>query len=158
PAPSTTPARRSAVLHRRSGRVRARGALGRRPYRVDRAPARPSASPDHAGRGRAIRGRSSCLPGYEFYRNIYLKGRNTRLGLLYRPDSWRASPAQPLQSEPGMTSTTSIIQQPGAPIAPPTTRTVSLAVGRRIVNDDVIGRPQVGDPFLAGETAYAHTK
>jgi hypothetical protein len=57
-----------------------------------------------------------------------------------------------------MTSTTSIIQQPGAPIAPPTTRTVSLAVGRRIVNDDVIGRPQAGDPFLAGETAYAHTK
>ena len=37
-------------------------------------------------------------------------------------------------------------------------RSVSLAVGRRIVDDDVIGRPQAGDPFLAGETVYAHTK
>jgi hypothetical protein len=35
---------------------------------------------------------------------------------------------------------------------------VSLAVGRRIVNDDVIGRPHPDDPFRAGETVYAHTK
>ena len=39
-----------------------------------------------------------------------------------------------------------------------TARNVSLAVGRRIVNDDVIGRPQPDDPFLAGETVYAHTR
>ena len=57
-----------------------------------------------------------------------------------------------------MTFTQSIITQPGAPISAPLTRSVSLAVGRRIVNDDVIGRPQAGDPFLAGETVYAHTK
>jgi len=58
-----------------------------------------------------------------------------------------------------MTSTTpSITPQSAPPVATPTGRSVSLAVGRRIVNDDVIGRPQVGDPFLAGETAYAHTK
>ena len=72
-----------------------------------------------------------------------------------------ANAAQPLQSEPGMTSTTSIVPElaPPAPApAPPTTRLVSLAVGRRIVNDDVIGRPQAGDPLLAGETVYAHTK
>ena len=60
-----------------------------------------------------------------------------------------------------MTSTTSIssepIHTPPAPAAA-TTRLVSLAVGRRIVNDDVIGRAQAGDPFLAGETVYAHTK
>lgn len=60
-----------------------------------------------------------------------------------------------------MTSTTSITSEPthapAAP-APATTRLVSLAVGRRIVNDDVIGRPQAGDPLLAGETVYAHTK
>jgi len=67
--------------------------------------------------------------------------------------------AQPLQSEPDMTSTTSILPElTPPPPAPATTRLVSLAVGRRIVNDDVIGRPQAGDPFLAGETAYAHTK
>jgi hypothetical protein len=58
-----------------------------------------------------------------------------------------------------MTFTTqSIIPQPAPPVATPTGRSVSLAVGRRIVNDDVIGRPQAADPFLAGETAYAHTK
>ena len=60
-----------------------------------------------------------------------------------------------------MTSTTSIIPEltppPPAP-APATTRLVSLAVGRRIVNDDVIGRPHPDDPFRAGETVYAHTK
>jgi hypothetical protein len=70
-----------------------------------------------------------------------------------------ANAAQPLQWEPGMTSTTSITPEPTHnPSAPATTRLVSLAVGRRIVNDDVIGRPQAGDPFLAGETVYAHTK
>jgi hypothetical protein len=59
-----------------------------------------------------------------------------------------------------MTSTQSIAShQPGAPLAAPlATRSVSLAVGRRIVTDDVIGRPQPDDPFLAGETVYAHTK
>ena len=57
-----------------------------------------------------------------------------------------------------MTSTQSINSQPVPPIAVPAGRAVSLAVGRRIVNDDVIGRPQTDDPFLAGETAYAHTK
>ena len=55
-------------------------------------------------------------------------------------------------------TTTSISSEFAAPVAAPSTRLVSLAVGRRIVNDDVIGRPQAGDPFLAGETAYAHTK
>jgi hypothetical protein len=58
-----------------------------------------------------------------------------------------------------MTSTTqSIISQPAPSVATPTGRSVSLAVGRRIVNDDVIGRPQPDDPVLAGETVYAHTK
>ena len=58
-----------------------------------------------------------------------------------------------------MTSTTqSIIPQSAPPVATPIGRSVSLAVGRRIVNDDVIGRPQPDDPFLAGETVYAHTK
>ena len=58
-----------------------------------------------------------------------------------------------------MTSTTtSLSSEFAAPVAAPSTRLVSLAVGRRIVNDDVIGRPQAGDPFLAGETVYAHTK
>jgi hypothetical protein len=58
-----------------------------------------------------------------------------------------------------MTSTTqSIIPQSAPPVPAPTGRSVSLAVGRRIVNDDVIGRPQAGDPLLAGETVYAHTK
>ena len=69
-----------------------------------------------------------------------------------------SSAAQPLQSEPGMTPTTSILPELLPPPAPTTTRLVSLAVGRRIVNDDVIGRPQAGDPLLAGETVYAHTK
>ena len=55
-------------------------------------------------------------------------------------------------------TTTSISSEFAAPVAAPSTRLVSLAVGRRIVNDDVIGRPQAGDPFLAGETVYAHTK
>jgi len=55
-------------------------------------------------------------------------------------------------------TTTSISSEFAAPVAAPSTRLVSLAVGRRIVNDDVIGHPQAGDPFLAGETAYAHTK
>jgi hypothetical protein len=67
--------------------------------------------------------------------------------------------AQPLQSEAAMTFTTSTSPQSPSPVPPrATTRSVSLAVGRRIVNDDVIGRPQTGDPFIAGETAYAHTK
>jgi hypothetical protein len=56
-----------------------------------------------------------------------------------------------------MTTTQSITSELASPIAAPPHRSVSLAVGRRIVNDDVIGRPQAGDPFLAGETAYAHT-
>jgi DUF2914 family protein len=55
-------------------------------------------------------------------------------------------------------TTTSISSEFAAPVAAPSTRLVALAVGRRIVNDDVIGRPQAGDPFLAGETVYAHTK
>ena len=57
-----------------------------------------------------------------------------------------------------MTFPQTIISQPAAPVAASSHRIVSLAVGRRIVNDDVIGRPQPDDPFLAGETAYAHTK
>ena len=57
-----------------------------------------------------------------------------------------------------MTTTQSLLPQSLPPVASPLFRTVSLAVGRRIVNDDVVGRPQTGDPFLAGETAYAHTK
>ena len=57
-----------------------------------------------------------------------------------------------------MTFTTATASEPAAPMAAHSTRSVSLAVGRRIVDDDVIGRPQAGDPFLAGETAYAHTK
>jgi len=56
------------------------------------------------------------------------------------------------------TIATTITSESSAPLTAPTTRAVSLSVGRRIVNDDVIGRPQAGDPFLAGETAYAHTK
>ena len=40
--------------------------------------------------------------------------------------------------------------------APPH-RSVSLAVGRRIVNDDVVGRPQAGDPFLAGNLFHLAT-
>ena len=57
-----------------------------------------------------------------------------------------------------MTSTTATASEPAAPMAVGSSRSVALAVGRRIVDDDVIGRPQAGDPFLAGETAYAHTK
>jgi hypothetical protein len=57
-----------------------------------------------------------------------------------------------------MTATQSIVSAPASPTPAPPVRSVSLAVGRRIVNDDVIGRPQPDDPFLAGETAYAHTK
>jgi DUF2914 family protein len=57
-----------------------------------------------------------------------------------------------------MTTLQSITSQPAAPVAASSHRAVSLAVGRRIVNDDVVGRPQADDPFLAGETAYAHTK
>jgi hypothetical protein len=60
--------------------------------------------------------------------------------------------------EPGMTSTSITPEPKHSHSAPATTRLVSLAVGRRIVNDDVIGRAQAGDPFLAGETVYAHTK
>ena len=57
-----------------------------------------------------------------------------------------------------MTSTQSVTATPAPPVPALAGRSVSLAVGRRIVNDDVIGRPQPDDPFLAGETAYAHTK
>ena len=57
-----------------------------------------------------------------------------------------------------MPTTESIAPELAPPMSAPPTRAVSLAVGRRIVNDDVIGRPQTDDPFLAGETVYAHTK
>ena len=57
-----------------------------------------------------------------------------------------------------MTTTQSIASPSPSPVPAPSFRSVSLAVGRRIVNDDVIGRPQPNDPFLAGEIAYAHTK
>ena len=60
-----------------------------------------------------------------------------------------------------MTQTQSIIASPDSGLAGKTgaaARSVSLAVGRRIVNDDVIGRPHPDDPFRAGETVYAHTK
>src|SRR4029453_13167165 len=57
-----------------------------------------------------------------------------------------------------MPPTQSIASLSSSPVPAPSFRSVSLAVGRRIVNDDVIGRPQPNDPFLAGETAYAHTK
>jgi len=57
-----------------------------------------------------------------------------------------------------MTTTQSIASPSPSAVPVPSFRSVSLAVGRRIVNDDVIGRPQPNDPFLAGETAYAHTK
>ena len=58
----------------------------------------------------------------------------------------------------GMTTTQSIASPSPSHLPAPSFRSVSLAVGRRIVNDDVIGRPQPNDPFLAGEIAYAHTK
>ena len=58
----------------------------------------------------------------------------------------------------GMTTTQSIAAPSPSPIPAPPVRSVSLAVGRRIVNDDVIGRPHPDDPFRAGETIYAHTK
>ena len=57
-----------------------------------------------------------------------------------------------------MTSTQSLTAIPVPSVPAPAGRSVSLAVGRRIVDDDVVGRPQPDDPFLAGETAYAHTK
>ncbi len=57
-----------------------------------------------------------------------------------------------------MTSTQSIIASPGRAEKASAARSISLAVGRRIVNDDVIGRPHPDDPFRAGETVYAHTK
>ena len=53
-----------------------------------------------------------------------------------------------------MTTTQSIASPSPLPVPAPPLRSVSLAVGRR----NVIGRPQPDDPFLAGETAYAHTK
>ena len=37
-------------------------------------------------------------------------------------------------------------------------RGVTLALGRRIVNREVIGRESPEQPFTAGETVYAHTK
>ena len=79
-----------------------------------------------------------------------------------------------MQFDAGMTQTQSIIASPdsGGQSRPSldapnsglagktgaAARNVSLAVGRRIVNDDVIGRPHPDDPFRAGETVYAHTK
>ena len=57
-----------------------------------------------------------------------------------------------------MPITQSIAPELAPPMTAPLARSVSLAVGRRIVDDDVIGRPQADDPFLAGETVYAHTK
>ena len=69
--------------------------------------------------------------------------------------------AQPVQFDAGMTQTQSIIASTSSGLAGKTgaaARYVSLAVGRRIVNDDVIGRPHPDDPFRAGETVYAHTK
>ena len=57
-----------------------------------------------------------------------------------------------------MTSPQLLTAPLAAPVPEAASRSVSVAVGRRIVNDDVVGRPQSDDPFLAGETAYAHTK
>ena len=57
-----------------------------------------------------------------------------------------------------MTSPQLLTAPLAAPVPEAIGRSVSVAVGRRIVNDDVVGRPQPDDPFLAGETAYAHTK
>ena len=37
------------------------------------------------------------------------------------------------------------------------TRGAKLAVGRRIVNREVVGRESPGSPFRAGDTVYAHT-
>jgi hypothetical protein len=37
------------------------------------------------------------------------------------------------------------------------TRGAKLAIGRRIVNRDVVGRESPGSPFRAGDTVYAHT-
>jgi hypothetical protein len=71
---------------------------------------------------------------------------------------WPLSAAQPVQFNAAMTSTQSIIASPGRAEKAGAARTISLAVGRRIVNDDVIGRPHPDDPFRAGETVYAHTK
>jgi hypothetical protein len=36
-------------------------------------------------------------------------------------------------------------------------RGVTLAIGRRIVNHEVVGRESPDQPFTAGETVYAHT-
>ena len=67
--------------------------------------------------------------------------------------------AQPVQFNAAMTHTQSIISSSNRPAAKADAgRSISLAVGRRIVNDDVIGRPHPDDPFRAGETVYAHTK
>ena len=66
--------------------------------------------------------------------------------------------AQPVQFNAAMTHTQSIIASPKAAGKTAAARYISLAVGRRIVNDDVIGRPHPDDPFRAGETIYAHTK
>jgi len=63
-----------------------------------------------------------------------------------------------VQFAAAMTSTQSIISSPARAGTTGAARTISLAVGRRIVNDDVIGRPHPDDPFRAGETIYAHTK
>ena len=38
-----------------------------------------------------------------------------------------------------------------------TSPTARLAVGRRIVNKEVVGRESPEDPFVAGENVYAHT-
>jgi Protein of unknown function (DUF2914) len=38
-----------------------------------------------------------------------------------------------------------------------TARGVTLAVGRRIINREVVGRESPEHPFVAGETVYAHT-
>ena len=57
-----------------------------------------------------------------------------------------------------MPTTQSIASELAPLMTAPSARSVSLGIGRRIVNDDVIGRPQADDPFLAGETVYAHTK
>ena len=63
-----------------------------------------------------------------------------------------------MQFAAAMTSTQSIISSPARAGTTGAARYISLAVGRRIVNDDVIGRPHPDDPFRAGETIYAHTK
>jgi hypothetical protein len=66
--------------------------------------------------------------------------------------------AWPVQVNAAMTQPQSIISPPRSAAKASASRAISLAVGRRIVNDDVIGRPHPDDPFRAGETVYAHTK